>query len=116
MAVVTVHIDCGQPLTTIARDDSAIVFEPGPAIPCVFANDSYTGSFTLTHSAIPPELDFNTTTGAVTLLPGAPYGGYTFTYTLCANGQCDTATVTVERRPKEFSRCDVYERAFFSSC
>ena len=80
------------------------------------ANDSYTGSFTLAHSAIPPELDFNITTGAVTLLPGAPYGVYSFAYTLCANGQCDTATVTVERRPKEFSRCDVYERAFFSSC
>ena len=116
MAVVTVHIDCGQPLTTIARNDSAVVFEPGLAIASVFANDSYTGAVTVTPSAVPPELDFNASTGAVTLLPGAPYGIYSFTYTLCANGQCDSATVTVERRPKEFSRCDVYERAFFSSC
>ena len=48
-------------------------------------------------STLPPELTFDTTTGAVGLAADAPAGVYSFDYDICEQGttNCDTATVTI---------------------
>lgn len=80
---------------TVARDDSAaILLVPGVAISSVLANDTYSGTPTLTGSP-PPELAFNTSTGQVSVLPDTPPGTYSFTYQLCTDNGCDMAIVSV---------------------
>ena len=75
---------------SIANNDSATLTAPGLAIADVRANDEpHDGALALA-SALPPELSFDTTTGAVTLLPGAEPGTYVFDYRLE-----DTATAVV---------------------
>ena len=81
-------------------------YSGGIVIPTVLTNDTLNGvavnptqvTITLT-SALPSGINFNTTSGAVSVSPQTPAGTYTFTYNLCEVGavpaNCDPATVTV---------------------
>ncbi|WP_433835229.1 HYR domain-containing protein [Flavobacterium anhuiense] len=50
-------------------------------------------------SSLPSVLTFNSANGAVSVKPNTPTGTYTFDYSICEivnNGNCDSATVTIE--------------------
>lgn len=71
----------------------------------VLPNDTYNGAPVTASQvtisvvdAVPPELTFDTATGDVSTVDGAPVGTYSFTYQICEvlnPGNCDTAVVTV---------------------
>jgi hypothetical protein len=91
------------PCELLARDDNATVTAPGLVIASVYANDDvcpgYEGQLLTT---LPPELSFDTETGAVTLLPGADAGIYQFEYEIAlfgGEGGMSAATVTVTYAP-----------------
>lgn len=95
-ATVTVTL-AGEGCEPVANDDDATVTAPGLAIADVRANDTGCDDGALTVvGLVPAELDFDTTTGAVTLLPGASPGVYSFLYLLEGTAQ---AQVTVEYEP-----------------
>ncbi|MBL0735617.1 gliding motility-associated C-terminal domain-containing protein [Flavobacterium sp. GN10] len=51
------------------------------------------------NGSLPSVLDFNSTTGTVSVKPNTPTGTYTFDYSICEianNGNCNSATVTVK--------------------
>ena len=89
-----------------AADDSETVTSLATAQPNVLNvidNDDFDGntpsSFDLALSAgstLPPELTFDTTTGAVGLAADAPAGVYSFDYDICEQGTTNCATATVE--------------------
>ena len=89
-----------------AADDSETVTSLATAQPNVLNvidNDDFDGntpsSFDLALSAgstLPPELSFDTTTGAVGLAADAPAGVYSFDYDICELGTTNCATATVE--------------------
>lgn len=104
-ATVTITVGC----SIEANDDTATVEAPGVAIANVMTNDLLCeetptqATATLTEaSTVPPELSFDTSTGAVELLPDAEPGQYTFDYQLCSIEEpelCDVATVLVIYEP-----------------
>lgn len=76
-----------------AHDDAVSTYQPGVVIDDVRASDHLCGVGTLAVvGTLPPELQFDLNTGAVTLTPAAALGTYMFTYLLEGTSQ---ATVTV---------------------
>lgn len=121
-ALVLINVTDGEPQPpTYARKDVAYVTAPGIAIGSVLDNDVYAGPVTLTPATtVPPELTFDTTTGEVSLNPGAVYGTYEFNYWLCPAGRfppdtaCSMTVVTVRYVDK--IRCVRVARAVYDPC
>ncbi|WP_194138727.1 HYR domain-containing protein [Flavobacterium hungaricum] len=104
---------CTQTVTIVgpikAENDSVSSFngiEGGIAIVSVLDNDFLNCSKVSNNdinlslsTTLPSALNFNTTTGAVSVNPGTPTGTYTFNYSICEKANtanCSTAVVTIE--------------------
>lgn len=95
------------PPAIVATDDAETLTSLNTAQPNflnVIDNDTFDGaapvSFDLalsSSSTLPPELTFDTVTGEVGVVAGAPAGVYSFDYDICEAGttNCETATVTI---------------------
>jgi len=108
IATVTITIEF-PPATITAVNDSGSVADSSlgfTAVLNVLDNDTIDGvsppaQFDLSVSAgssLPPQLTFDTSTGAVGVVQNAPTNSYSFDYDICEQGDpnnCETATVTI---------------------
>ena len=93
------------PVTMAASNDQANVPDSSAGLANVLnvlANDTIAGlpvqTFVLAGTAVPPQLTFNTATGVVGVVAGAPTGTYSFAYQVCETilqYNCAVATVTI---------------------
>lgn len=94
-----------MPVTFQANDDAASVNDARAGVANVLnvlANDNDDNgplpTFVLSATGVPPQLTFDTMTGAVGVVAGAATGAYSFTYEVCENAMrfnCDTAVVRI---------------------